>query len=273
MIQKRDENSSSSSGTHSTNLETNDSSGSLLSNDSGIELKMNGSDSDTELIDVTQSEIDDHDDEIVMMESDIDTDSDFEQASSDTELLTHERRTSDTYSNCSKFSNFVKHFVPSCLIRECGPGQCYGRVRNSLADSYGCVKMCTECLKSCVNCRYKKQWTPGEVKGQTKAKLRNARQSMLNLLRLILDRRIFLSTLLYALLAFFTITCNEVSSNIILFLQLIILSLSSLIHVIHRVSMDSKDIPLMHFYFSHAHDAINLILSLPVDTPAVSDGS
>ena len=113
--------------------------------------------------------------------------------------------------------NFVfipEIFVSSCLIRECGPGQCYGRVRNSLADSYGCVVVCTECLKSCVNCRYTKRWTPGEVKGKAKAKLRNARHSMLNLLCLILDRRIFLSTLLYTLLAFFTITCNEVSSNI-----------------------------------------------------------
>ena len=213
MIQKRDENSSSSSGTHSNNLETNDSSGSLLSNDSGIELKMNGSDSDTELIDVTQSEIDDHDDEIVMMESDIDTDSDFEQASSDTELLTHERRTSDTYSNCSKFSNFVKHFVPSCLIRECGPGQCYGRVRNSLADSYGCVVMCMECLKECGKSHHRKRsWMLRVVRGQSKRTIKKTCRSVLNLIRLILlDRRVFLSTLLYGVFAFFTIITIEVN--------------------------------------------------------------
>ena len=216
-IQKRDdceENSSSSSDTRSTNLETNDSSGSLLSNDSGIELKMNGNDSDTELIDVMQSEIDDHDDEIVMMESDIDTDSDFERMSSDTELLIHERRTSDTHSNRS---NFVKRFVPSCLIRECGSVQCYGRVRNSLADSYGCVVMCTECLKECGKSHHRKRsWTRREIRGQSKRTLKRTSQSVLNLIRLtLLDRRVFLSTLLYGVFAFFTIITIEVIEPIL----------------------------------------------------------
>ena len=221
-IQKRDdceENSSSSSDTRSTNLETNDSSGSLLSNDSGIELKMNGNDSDTELIDVTQSEIDDHDDEIVMMESDIDTDSDFERTSSDTELLIHERRTSDTHSNRSKCSNFVKRFVPSCLIRECGPVQCYGRVRNSLADSYGCVKMCMKCLKECGKSHHRKRsWTLREVRDQSKRTIKRTYQSVLNLIHLILlDRRVFLSTLLYGVFAFFTIITIEVNQCWVLY--------------------------------------------------------
>ena len=215
-IQKRDdceENSSCSCDTHSTNLETNDSSGSLLSNDSGIALKMNSSDSDTELIDVTQSEINDHDDEMIMIESDIDTDSDFEQASSDTELLIHERRTSDVHSSRSKCSNFVKRFIPSCLIRECGPQQCYGRVRNSLVDSYGCVKMCTKCLKESGKSHPRKRsWTLGEVRGQSKRTIKKMCQSMLNLIRLILlDRRVLLSTLLYGVFAFFTIITIEVN--------------------------------------------------------------
>ena len=174
---------------------------------------MNGSDSDTELIDVMQSEIDDHDDEIVMMESDIDTDSNFEQASSDTELLIHERRTLDTYSSRSKCSNFVKRFVPSCLIRECGPVQCYGRVRNSLVDSYGCVKMCMKSLKECGKSHHRKQsWTLGEIRGQSKRTIKKMYQSVLNLIRLIvLDRRVFLSTLLYGVFAFFTIITIEVN--------------------------------------------------------------
>jgi hypothetical protein len=221
-IQKRDSyigheestsSSTSSSNTHSTNLETNDSSGSLLSNDSGIELKMNASDSDTELIDVTQSEIDDHSDEILTMESDVDTtdlDSDFERVSSDTELLIHERRTSGSYSSRS---NFVKCFIPSCLARECGPGQCYNRVRNSLVDSYGCVVMCgAKCCGTCSKSHHsKRSWTPGEVRGQSKRILKSVCQSVMNLIRLILlDRRVFLSTLLYAVFAFFTIITIEV---------------------------------------------------------------
>ena len=174
---------------------------------------MNGSDSDTELIDVTQPEIDDQDDELMMMESDIDTDSDFEPVSSDTELLVREHRTSDMHSNHSKWSKFVnKHFVSSCLIRECGPQNCYGRIRNSLVDSYGCVLLCTKCLKergykSLCN----RRWTPGEVKGRSTRPLKGTCQSVLNMIRLIFDRRVFLSTLLYGVFAFFTIITNEVT--------------------------------------------------------------
>ena len=202
-----------SDGTWNANPTSLDSASSLQSGDSGIELlnDVRTMDSDANL------QPDMNDDELIVMESDIDTDSDFETISSDTELLLKTQRDSKSIDGHRAHSylslRFFKSSVSSCLIRECGPGQCYARVRNSLVDSYGCVVVCTECLKSCVKCCYKKQWTPGEVKGQAKAKLRNAKRSMLNLLRLILDRRVFLSTLLYALLAFFTIMCNEVSSN------------------------------------------------------------
>ncbi len=206
------EDSSTSSDTHS-NLETNDSSGSLLSSDSGIELKMNGSDSDTELIDVTQPEINDHDDELVMMESDVDADSDFERVNSDTELLVNEYKTSTN--STSKCSRFAKRFIPSCLLRECGPGQCYGGVRNSLMDSYGCVVASVEYLKGCGKSHRHSKWsTGGEVRGHSKRTLvKRTYHSVLNLICLILDRRVFLSTLLYGVLAFFTIICNEVTAN------------------------------------------------------------
>ena len=189
-------------------LETEDSSSSLQSGDSGIELS-----SGMKMIDSTNLQPDINDDELITMESDIDTDSDFETINSDTKLLLKTQRDSKNLDGGKTHlysSRFFNSSVSSCLVSECGPRQCYGRVRNSLMDSYGCVVVCMECLKSCVN--YSKQWTPGEVKGQGKAKLRKARHSMLNLFRLILDRRVFLSTLLYALLAFFTIMCNEVSS-------------------------------------------------------------
>ena len=133
-------------------LEAKDSStsSSLQSGDSGIELSNGAKTIDP---DINLPQPDTNDDDLIMMESDIDTDSDSETINSDTELLleTH----------------------------------CHG-----------------------------KQWTPGEVKGQAKAKLRKVRHSTLNLLCLILDRRVFLSTLLYALLAFFDIMCNEVSELI-----------------------------------------------------------
>ena len=194
-------------------LETETSSNSLQSGDSGIELssgvKTIGSDASLHPPDNTSN------DELTMMESDIDTDSDIEVIDSDTELLLETQsnsKNSDGSGAHSYLSRSFKSSVSSCLVRECGPRQCYGRVRNSLVDSYDCVVLCVECLKSCVTYRHGNRWRPGEVKGQAKTKLRNAIHSVLNLLRLILDRRVFLSTLLYALLAFFTIMCNEVSS-------------------------------------------------------------
>ena len=214
-LKKRDshpgceEDSSTGSDPYSISLETNDSSGSLLSNDSGIELKMNGSDSDTELIDVTQSKIYDHDDELMIVESDTDTDSDFERVNSDTELLVSEHKTSNTTSKCSKV---VKHFIPSCLVSECGPHQCYGRVRNSLMDSYRCVVVCVECFKGCGKSHHHGTWSTGEVRDHSKSTfVKRMYRSVLNLICLILDRRVFLSTLLYGVLAFFAIICNEVN--------------------------------------------------------------
>ena len=198
---------------HSTTLETKDSSGSLLSNDSGIELKMNGCDSDTELIDVTQPEKDDHDDELIMAESDIDTDSDFDRVNSDTELLISERnefRNSNTHSTRSRWSRFFKCLIPSCFISQCGPRRCYNSVRNSLTDSYGCVVMCVECLSSCGN-SCTRRWTPGESRGQANPTLKRMCYSILNLICLIFDRRVFLYTLLYSILAFCAIICNEVN--------------------------------------------------------------
>ena len=194
-----------------TSLETEDSSSSLRSGDSGIELSsgMKMIDSDTNM----QSEMDD--DEVMTVESDIDADSDFEMINSDTELLIkqqcHENSNHlDGNEAHSYSSRFFKSSIPSCLVSQCGPRQCYGRVRNSLMDSYECVAVCVECLKDCANHRHSKRWTPVEVRGQAKAKLRKAGHSILNFFRLILDRRVFLSTLLYASLAFFTIMCNEV---------------------------------------------------------------
>ena len=189
-------------------LETEDSASSLQSGDSGIELssgvKMNN-ESDAN----KQPEMDD--DELTMMESDIDTDSNFDTIDPDTELLMKEHRDLDGSKINSHLSRYSKSSITSCLLRECGSRQCCGRVRNSLMDSYGCVVLCVERLKGCGNCHHSKQWRLGEVRGQAKVKLRKTRQSILTFIRLILDRRVFLSTLLYALLAFFTIMCNEVN--------------------------------------------------------------
>ena len=197
-------------------LVAKDSSSSLRSNDSGIEMMKNAArldrvDSDTELIDVTQPEIDD--DDLIMVESDIDTDSDFERVNSDTELLYKENKNKqlkfDDRGNESKCSISPRLCVPECLVSQCGPRQCYGSVRNSLLDTYECVAVSLEHLKGCCSCHQRK-WTPGGVKGQAAGKLKGTRRSIVNLARLVLDRRVFLSTYLYGQLAFFSIMCQEV---------------------------------------------------------------
>lgn len=197
-------------------LEAKDSSisSSLQSGDSGIELSNGVKTIDP---DINLPQPDTNDDDLIMMESDIDTDSDLETINSDTELLLetegNSKNSDDSRAHLHSPRSFVST-ISSCLVSECGPEQCYGRVRNSLVDSYDCVMVCVEYLKGCMHYCHGKQWTPGEVKGQAKATLRKVRHSALNLLRLILDRRVFLSTLLYALLAFFDVMCNEVSELI-----------------------------------------------------------
>ena len=196
-------------------LETIDSSGSLQSNDSGIELLSGGKlakvDSDTELIDVTQPEIDD--DDLIMVESDIDTDSDFERVNSDTELLYkvvhRDTKNLKRTQMGSKPSISPRLCVPECLVSQCGPRQCYGSVRNSLLDTYECVAVSLEHLKGCCSCHQRK-WTPGGVKGQAAGKLRGCGHSVSSYIRLICDRRVFVSTFIYGFFAFLVVMCNEV---------------------------------------------------------------
>ena len=179
------------------------------------EAKLDKVDFDTELIDVTQPEIDD--DELIMVESDIDTDSDFERVNSDTELLykvVHDdsRTLKNTYAQIKLSSSCTspRACIPECLMTQCGPRQCYGSVKNSLMDSYRCVAVCVDCLKGCGNCRRRK-CTSREVKGQFIGKLRGFRRTVVRYIRLILDRRVFISTFLYGSLAFLVVMCNEVN--------------------------------------------------------------
>ena len=105
-----------------TSLEAKDSSGSLQSSDSGIELS-SGMKVLIDSADVNlQSDMDD--DELMMVESDIDTDSDFEGVSSDTELLMKEHRDSLNLESSQAHSysfKFFKSYTPSFLINQCGP--------------------------------------------------------------------------------------------------------------------------------------------------------
>lgn len=158
----------------------------------------------------------------MMAESDIDTDSDFERVNSDTELLLAERfearkLTSKTQNNSrlrNCFTTFRKHCVPECIFTECAPTQCYGSARHSVVDSYESVVTCLRYVKICGTrcCCCRKKWTPegNEKASDGKTKLRMFCRSVVDMARLVVDRRVFLSTLLYGLVAFLVIISNEV---------------------------------------------------------------
>lgn len=199
-------------GSEPSKLKVIDSSG---SNDSGIELPSGDRvDSDTELIDVTQSEMDDN--ELITVESDINTaDSEFERVHSDTELLFKLRPDSSLDgTNRARSSSFSLR-IPDCIVTQCGPRHCYGTIRNSLMDTCEFVFMFVGCLKSCVNC-CQRRWTGDpsrEVtdRGQPLRKLaKRLVHSVISYVRLVLDRRVFISTLLYGTFAFLVVMCNEV---------------------------------------------------------------
>ena len=207
-----------------------DSAGSMQSTDSGIELLPSDKiDSDTEMIDLSNNDDDPSPpDGIMMAESDIDTDSDFERVNSDTELLVTERREARKYQNYKSsglrncFTKFRKHCVPECIFTECAPSQCYGSARHSVIDSYESIFACVRCVKICSTrfccCCRRNKWTPpgetgsggGKSGGDGRDKVRIVRRSIVDMLRLVVDRRVFLSTLLYGLVAFIVIISNEV---------------------------------------------------------------
>ena len=192
----------------------------MQSNDSGIELLPSDKidSDDAEMIDFSNE--DTNSDGIVMAESDIDTDSDFERVNSDTELLvaerleaknsTKSRRNYSRFRDRGCFTKFRQHCIPECIFTECAPRQCYGSARHSIMDSYESVIACVRYLKVCGTTCCRKKWAPGEAGSGAKVKLRTFCRSIVGLVRLVVDRRVFLSTLLYGLVAFIVIISNEV---------------------------------------------------------------
>lgn len=195
----------------------------MQSNDSGIELLPSDKvDSDTEMIHniMSNDDIDPSPDGIMMAESDIDTDSDFERVNSDTELLIAERlearkltsKIHNQYHNSrlrNCFTTFRKHCVPECIFTECAPTQCYVSARHSVIDSYEGVAACVRYTKICgTRCCGHNKWTPGE--SGAKAKLKMFRRLIVDVARLMVDRRVCLSTMLYGMVAFVVIISNEV---------------------------------------------------------------
>ena len=199
--------------------ERNDSSGSMQSNDSGIELLTNERlDSETELYDLSNDDetLNTTDPGLLIAESDIDTDSDMERVNSDTELLIsvreRERKSSNANRGCSAecWPKFRQYCIPECIFTQCSPGQCFNSARNSVMDSYESCVACVMCLKGSCTCCCKRNWSPGEAKSDGRGKLKKFGRSVFGVLWLMVDRRVFLSTLMYGLTSFVIIISNEV---------------------------------------------------------------
>ena len=117
---------------------------------------------------------------IQIVESDIDSQSDFENVSSDTELLLDERREEVRFQNKLGL---------------------LGRAKRNLL-SYR--QQCKSCVTCCLDC------TPRKACMLVGTKLRAGGSKLKMMLRLIRDRRVIISTSLYGLLAFATIITQEV---------------------------------------------------------------
>ena len=175
--------------------------------DSGIDLSASDplmtpvrEDSDTEMvnlspIDSIQSDMDDA--PILMADSDVDTDNDFDAISSDTELMIRERGRSGNRRQCPRKLCF-NPLYPCIKFKE--------RI-------VGCVATPVAIIAYFWNAEKRGSWSPRKALNK-KTISRKAMSVLLGLKRtavLMLDRRVFLGTFLYALYAFIGIMSVEVS--------------------------------------------------------------
>lgn len=175
------------------------------SSDSGIELSKQVQDDEVEV--AVESNIAmamDRSDSAVVMESDIDTESEAgilsfdESATSDTELLMNVERDSERVGDRRKRFHKVKQWAaswsPTVIARTY-------RHRASV-----CWTSCGVCMAACSSC------TPRQVTRFMAAKLRAFLHKLLEMAKLMMDRRVFLSTSLYSLLGGIAVMLNEVTS-------------------------------------------------------------
>ena len=174
------------------------------SNDSGIGLNpaTQQSDSDTEMINLGDGGVE-ATEEIVIAESDIDTESDFETDTSDTDLLIK-----TTGSQLQKPS--PQQRILNCL----NPLPLFLKIKDRFTDCFSSIVACVTCVAGCKLCM-------GCSSGGQKCSLHSVRRGAVCRLKkigskllqtglLFKDRRVLLSTLLYGLASFIFIIQNEV---------------------------------------------------------------
>ena len=151
--------------------------------DSGIEMSQQGEVTDAEESDVEPLVLSET---IQIVESDIDSQSDFEDVSSSTELLLEERRNAPDFKEQVKYRNTLGFL---------------GRTKYKLRS---CNQQCKSCITGCLACTPKKACTLIDTK------LRAGWSKLKMMLSLIRDRRVIVSTSLYGILAFASIMSQEV---------------------------------------------------------------
>ena len=133
----------------------------------------------------------------LIVESDMDSESDPEAVASDTELLINERRRERRSDSWVKFRNPQDYF------------------NDTRARVAGCHAGCVACAVACHSFSWKQQVTREKVKEYAHRKARTGLSRTKQVLLLLLDRRVFFSITIYGLFGFLTLIGQEVSLDCI----------------------------------------------------------
>ena len=131
----------------------------------------------------------------LIVESDMDSESDPEAVASDTELLINERRRERRSESWVKFRNPRDYF------------------NDTRARVAGCHAGCVACAVACHSFSWKQQVTREKVKEYARRKAQTGLSRTKQVLLLLLDRRVFFSTTIYGLLGFLSLIGQEVSCS------------------------------------------------------------
>lgn len=163
-------------------------------------------DSDTEMIDLTTTGAAADSKQLettAIVDSDIDTESDFESVTSDTDLLIQ------TNTNLQGEPTKLHWKKLQSILSSLNPLPLFIMIKNRFSDCFQTLVICFTCIASCELCSKLKAggWrcTPQGLRSGAVTRLKQLGQTA----RLLADRRIFLSVSLYGLTSFIFILQNE----------------------------------------------------------------
>lgn len=136
---------------------------------------------------------------LAVMDSDIDSDADGTLITSDTELLINERQETRTteHGRMLKIRRWSASWSPNMVA---------SRARNKAGQ---CSMCCGACVTSCINC------TPKQFALFTVTKLKLLLHKLVEVARLMTDRKVILSASIYGVYGALHVMANEVTYTII----------------------------------------------------------